>query len=109
MINFTIGRSLNGREWTSIAEVGGAGDSHIRSDYRFVDYNPIPGISYYRLRQTDFDGKFEVFNASAVFYEPGNLFKVFPNPVRQAEPYNFQQSGSCRSLTPKYERAGRIH
>jgi hypothetical protein len=78
---FTIERSFNGREWTSIGEVEGAGDSHIRSDYRFVDYNPVPGISYYRLRQTDFDGKFEVFNASAVHYEPGNLFKVFPNPV----------------------------
>jgi len=79
---FTIERSEDGINWFAIGEVEGAGDAHVRLDYQFIDYDPIPGISYYRLKQTDFDGQFEYFDPSVIFYEPINLFRVFPNPVK---------------------------
>jgi hypothetical protein len=79
---FTIERSEDGINWTVIGEVDGAGDAHVRLDYQYIDYDPIPGISYYRLKQTDFDGQFEYFDPSVVFYEPSNVFKAFPNPVQ---------------------------
>jgi hypothetical protein len=79
---FTIERSIDGLEWSIIGELEGAGDSHVRLDYQFIDNNPMPGLSYYRLKQTDFDGQFEYFTPSVVLYEPDNLFKVFPNPVQ---------------------------
>ena len=78
---FTIERSSDGANWDIIGEVLGAGDSKERLDYDFFDDNPIPGISYYRLKQTDFDGQFEYFDPSAVLYDATDIFKVYPNPT----------------------------
>jgi hypothetical protein len=78
---FTLERSEDGINWNIIGEEKGAGNSTVRLDYRFVDYNPIPGLSYYRLKQTDYDGQFEYFDPAVVLYEPDNPFKVFPNPT----------------------------
>jgi len=77
---FTIERSTDGLNWSAIGETSGAGNSTARIDYEFYDTNPIPGIVYYRLKQTDFDGQYEYFKPAVVRYEPENLFRVYPNP-----------------------------
>lgn len=78
---FTLERSEDGVNWSMLAEVTGAGTTTVQKNYEFTDYNPMPGLSYYRLKQTDYDGQFELFPASVVLYEPDNLFKAFPNPT----------------------------
>ena len=78
---FTIERSVNGKDWEVLGEVPGAGNSNTENDYSFIDYDPVPGMSYYRLKQTDFDGQFEYFDPAVVRYEPDNLFRMFPNPA----------------------------
>ncbi|MEP7171349.1 MAG: hypothetical protein ABI855_18415, partial [Bacteroidota bacterium] len=55
---FTIERSRNGRDFEEAGKVNGAGNSTSTSDYSFTDEQPINGISYYRLKQTDFNGQF---------------------------------------------------
>ncbi|PJF33793.1 MAG: hypothetical protein CUN57_01220, partial [Phototrophicales bacterium] len=59
---FTIERSFDGRNFESIGQVKGAGNSFEEINYSFVDES-IAGISsnrivYYRLKQTDYDGVF---------------------------------------------------
>lgn len=54
---FTIERSVNGNEWTAIKTIKGAGNSASLINYETVDASPLPGTSYYRLRQTDIDGR----------------------------------------------------
>ena len=54
--NFTVERSGNGKAFRSIRTLPGAGNSQVQSRYDLVDEQPLPGMSYYRLRQTDFDG-----------------------------------------------------
>jgi hypothetical protein len=54
--SFAVERSADGRSFRSIHRVPGGGTVQSRSDYLVVDENPLPGTSYYRLRQTDFDG-----------------------------------------------------
>lgn len=57
--HFIVERSLDGKTFTKIATITGKGTSSIRSNYIFTDEDPLPGISYYRLKQVDFDGTFE--------------------------------------------------
>jgi hypothetical protein len=55
---FTIERSGDGRSFDAIGEIKGAGNSSEEKHYEFTDENPLPGINYYRIKQTDFDGQY---------------------------------------------------
>ncbi|MBS1763502.1 MAG: T9SS type A sorting domain-containing protein [Bacteroidetes bacterium] len=53
---FTIQKSLNGQTYSDLARVSGAGTTNNYSIYYLNDEHPAPGINYYKLFQTDFDG-----------------------------------------------------
>jgi hypothetical protein len=55
--HFTVERSPDGMTYQAIATVAGAGNSNTQRTYSVTDPEPLPGTSYYRLSQTDFDGK----------------------------------------------------
>jgi len=55
---FIVERSVDGEIFEFLHEVEGAGTSSIINSYTFSDENFQPTINYYRLKQTDFDGKF---------------------------------------------------
>jgi hypothetical protein len=63
---FTIERSQNGQHYSSLAKVKGAGNSTASQTYTHTDENPLNGTSYYRLKQTDYDGRSETFRAIPV-------------------------------------------
>ncbi len=71
---FTIERSKDGENWEDIGTVDGAGDSNVQLSYAFIDDAPYTGISYYRLRQTDFDGTTTVSDPQAVEIKQGDAF-----------------------------------
>jgi hypothetical protein len=56
---FTLERSRDAVSAEIIGFVEGAGNSSHTLHYQFIDHDPLPGISYYRLKQTDYDGSFE--------------------------------------------------
>ena len=85
---FTLERSVNAIEFESIARIKGMGNSNVINNYSFTDYEPYYGINYYRLRQTDYDGKNTVSNIISVNLKPISLplsFVVYPNPVSKGE------------------------
>jgi hypothetical protein len=55
---FTVERSRDAAYWEPVGIVMGAGNSNAVRNYAFPDDAPYPGLSYYRLKQTDFDGSF---------------------------------------------------
>jgi len=55
---FTIERSADGRSFDAIGEIKGAGNSSREISYTYIDEKPLKGINYYRIKQTDYDGKF---------------------------------------------------
>jgi hypothetical protein len=79
---FTVERSRDARSFEPIQVVPGAGNSSTTRYYLASDFEPLPGIAYYRLRQTDFDGKFTFSEPVAVRYRESvkSLFLV-PNPA----------------------------
>jgi hypothetical protein len=70
---FTIERSTNLSIWETAGYVTGAGTANERNTYTFTDHHPLKGISYYRLKQTDFDGMSEYFQPVAVNFEPTSV------------------------------------
>lgn len=84
---FTIERSVDARQYEVVAIMKGAGTSFSSTDYAFPDTNPVFGTSYYRLKQTDFDGRYEYFGPIPVFFTQvdASLIKVFPNPVKPGQ------------------------
>ena len=67
---FTIQRSTDLIEWKNIGEISGVGNTSTQLSYNFIDTNPIEGSSYYRLKQTDYDEKSEIFDPIAVTITP---------------------------------------
>jgi hypothetical protein len=80
---FTVERSSQQKNWQNIKTVDGAGNSSLEHNYTFTDPLPIEAISYYRLKQTDFDGNTNYGNIIQVKKcsgtESDNL-TLYPNP-----------------------------
>jgi hypothetical protein len=93
---FTIERSEDAIFFDPIATVGGAGNSSTELNYKMVDFAPLYGVSYYRLKQTDFDGKFEYSKVEAVTFTGEEIGKasilVSPNPVSRDKNMNILMS-----------------
>lgn len=55
--DFSIERSSDGSKYVSIGTVAAAGNSSTATNYSFTDVAPATGLNYYRLKETDLDGK----------------------------------------------------
>lgn len=53
---FSLEKSMDGNNFTSIAIIDGAGTSKHTLYYSYTDLKTTEDITYYRLKQTDFDG-----------------------------------------------------
>ncbi|HTB05887.1 MAG TPA: T9SS type A sorting domain-containing protein [Bacteroidia bacterium] len=78
---FTVQRSIDGVTYDDITTVPGAGNSNQTLNYAAIDPNPIPGIDYYRLKQTDYDGTFSYSDVVPVNVTSSEVLTLFPNPV----------------------------
>lgn len=95
--HFTVEKSFNAVDWQIVEEISGAGNSTSVNHYQTIDNNPLPGISYYRLKQTDFDGTFEYSPIQSVGEDRlAYQLEISPNPteniLRINIPLNANQS-----------------
>lgn len=77
---FTVERSADIFNFEPIANMDGAGNSTELLNYATQDLHPLNGVSYYRLKQTDFDGAFEYSDLRVVILGEIDELLVFPNP-----------------------------
>ncbi|ANQ51210.2 T9SS type A sorting domain-containing protein [Flammeovirga sp. MY04] len=108
---FLIEKSIDGRVWSQVAEVEGAGNSNVLLKYNHTDSRPFNGTSYYRLTQIDFDGQFEIFEPVSVTVNgQGQAFDVvvYPNPALDSD-LNIQVIGSeGRIQAVLYDQFGKV-
>jgi len=79
---FTLERSADAVSFEALAQIPGAGLSVEPVEYQFLDKNPLPGLNYYRLRQTDLDGSTALLGmVAARFGETAGDLRAYPNPV----------------------------
>ncbi len=81
---FTVERSLNGADFITVEKVKGAGNSSTIKHYLVTDMNQPLTTIYYRIRQTDLDGKTSYSSIKSINLSEKavtfNLTDVFPNP-----------------------------
>jgi Ice-binding-like/Secretion system C-terminal sorting domain len=81
--SFTVERSAEQKTWQVIETVPGAGNSLIMNTYAFTDRQPIQSISYYRLKQTNFDGNInygKIIQVRKCGENGSDKFTTYPNP-----------------------------
>ena len=83
---FNVERSADGLNFNSMSKINGAGNSTEVLSYSSVDERPLDGISYYRLKQTDYDGETSYSNIEAVAFNKRNnsVEKFSEKPSRDA-------------------------
>ena len=87
---FTVEKSYDLKNYETVGSVRGNGNSSITIKYDLIDNNPQGGITYYRLKQTDYDGNFEYFKPVSVFIKSvSDDFTIHPNPTKGVSAISF--------------------
>jgi hypothetical protein len=90
---FVVERSANGKNFETVATVKGNGTSNSYISYETTDNNALTGISYYRLKQVDFNGKSEyskiVTVKNTLNTEALRLKALYPNPAHKTATLEF--------------------
>ena len=77
---FTLERTYDGNNFSVVSTVDGAGNSDMPLHYSATDEIPAADITYYRLKQTDYNGQFEyVGGMVAVRNENSKEIFCYPN------------------------------
>ncbi|MFM7023086.1 MAG: T9SS type A sorting domain-containing protein [Flavobacteriales bacterium] len=112
---FAIERSKDGTYFETIEQVNGAGKSNQLIEYLARDQKPFEGVSYYRLRQVDFDGTTSyskvvaVKTKSAAVANNSLAFILYPNPGNGATFLSFQNVREENSATVSmYDLSGKM-
>ena len=109
--HFNVERSFNGENgWATIGSVKGKGTSTLSNDYNFNDETPL-SISYYRLKQMDFDGKSEYSKVVSVVGGKADKFKitaVSPNPFKDVATIVFDSNKEDNVTVTLTDVTGRV-
>ncbi len=106
---FIVERSLDAVNFEFVGEVNGAGNSNFTRNYTLTDVKPYNGVSYYRLRQVDFNGEQETFTPVAVFLTGavGSSMNVFPNPATETATLNINGQYKGKAVLQIIDITGR--
>ncbi len=78
---FTVERSIDAINWETQGEIEGAGNSSNTNNYAFIDKNHLTTTTYYRLKQTDFNGEYTYDKTITVLPSSNaNTISIYPNP-----------------------------
>ncbi|MBL1278898.1 MAG: T9SS type A sorting domain-containing protein [Fluviicola sp.] len=86
---FIVEKSVDGFEFEAIGTVKSAGNSQSIIDYSFDDYEQRNENVYYRLKQVDFDGKFEYHGPRSLNFLGKDELTITPNPLKNGGVINF--------------------
>ncbi len=78
---FEVQRSQNGQEFSNVLFKEGQGSTSSRSTYEAIDERPLSGLSYYRLKQIDNDGKFTYSPVVTIRNQSLVEATFYPNPT----------------------------
>jgi hypothetical protein len=79
---FAVEYSTNNNNWIEISRIAAAGLSFTQKEYSYTHTNPAAGKNYYRLKQTDADGRIQYSKIILVATTVTSQDKlvIYPNP-----------------------------
>ena len=94
---FTIERSTNGENWITITKKEGSKNSISLKQYIAYDNEPLAGNNFYRLSQTDYDGKVTYYKTKKINITTDNIehVTIYPNPTQGS----ITVTGNCEELS----------
>lgn len=78
VLSYQVERSTNGRDFVKLGEVA-ANNSTV---YSFIDRQPANGLAFYRIKETDLDGKFKYSTIVRLNLDISFGLKAYPSPAR---------------------------
>lgn len=105
---FTIQRSADGITFNDIGKIAGSGTSKVPREYTYTDHQPVPGRSYYRIKQTDLDGryKFSEMRKVEMTINSNLSFTIYPNPTTDRFTITSTSQGTTISNVVVLDRSG---
>jgi hypothetical protein len=104
---FTVEKTQDGVSYDSVTSLPGAGNTTEQLSYGIIDETPFAGISYYRLKQTDFDGHFTYSDIVPVNISSATNIIVAPNPTHSNITLSFNSQVEGATLVEFYDGIGR--
>ena len=108
---FEVERSTDAAKWLNIGFVAGSGNSSTTKSYNLTDRNLPSGKYFYRLKQIDLDGKFNLSNILSIDIN-GNLSyelnQSFPNPSRGSSTITYSIPVKAQVVLAVYDMQGRV-
>lgn len=77
---FIVERSSDAIHYEPVLVLAGSTNSSKKTNYTQYDFNPLPGITYYRLKQIDTDKKYSYSRVATVVFHTELDWTIYPNP-----------------------------
>ncbi|MES2382128.1 MAG: FG-GAP-like repeat-containing protein [Bacteroidota bacterium] len=108
---FEVQRAEDNKNWIALGQVKGNGNATSLSKYKFTDklstINPASKTIYYRLKQVDFDGKFEILPTRVIqLNDEAATLEMYPNPAKDY--VTLQVSGATEWQYKVYNTNGTV-
>ena len=108
---FYVERSKDGRNFTSIGFVNGAGNTSKITNYNYTDISLKDlhvTTTYYRLKQVDADGKYVYSKVLLLNISNALKWRLYPNPVKDVATVELNVETSSKVIVQVISRDGKV-
>ncbi|MEO0471741.1 MAG: T9SS type A sorting domain-containing protein [Bacteroidota bacterium] len=83
---FIVERSYDGLLYSPVLKKNSLGNTDRQRSYQAVDTQPLEGVSFYRVKQVDFDGSFSYSSTVQLQLEESSIrVQAYPNPLFEGQ------------------------
>ncbi len=96
---FQIEHSTNGIVFFPVGNIVGNGTTFEEQSYQFNHNHPVDGSNFYRLKQVDFDGKFEYSRSLSVDFKKADFWRLFPTQSNDGITIDWSNNFSAEAIS----------